>query len=60
MLCPAHETLQKFSIVILLTASLVDTTTTLEGTRFSEAGKHSSVPSRRLIRGGWHTQVSPV
>lgn len=32
MLCPAHETLQKFSIVILLTASLVDTTTTLEGT----------------------------
>ena len=36
---------QKFSIVILLTASPVHTTSALEGTRFSEMGKHSSMPS---------------
>ena len=35
MLCPAHEALQKFSIVPLLTASPVYAATTLAGTRFS-------------------------
>lgn len=60
MLCPAHEKLQKFSIVPLLTASPVYAATTLAGTRFSETGKHSSVPSGSLVRGRGHTQGSAV